>query len=177
MIEITLKNGQTVEIRKASKEDAQEMIFFYNKVGGETDFLSFGKDEFQVELQAYEDTIENTSTESNSIILLAWIENVLVSIATIHSSQKERTKHQGTLGIVVSEQFCGLGLGQSMMEQLIDWAKSNHLTKKITLLTREDNVRAVELYKKLGFEVEGHLKKDTIIDGQFFDTLLMSLFL
>ena len=32
-------------IRKAQSEDAKRIIEFYNRVGGETDFLSFGRNE------------------------------------------------------------------------------------------------------------------------------------
>ncbi len=45
---ITLKNGVDVLIREGEKEDAQSIIDFYNEVGGETHFLSFGKDEYLI---------------------------------------------------------------------------------------------------------------------------------
>jgi RimJ/RimL family protein N-acetyltransferase len=176
MRKIMLKNNLEVEIRKVEKEDAQSMIDFYNVVGGETDFLSFGKNEFKKEREEYEAYIETVSKEENSIMLLATIDSKIVSIATINSSQKERTKHVGTLGIVISEKYTGLGLGKILMNELIDFAKQNGTTQKISLVTREDNVVAIELYKKLGFEVEGVLKKDNMINGQYYDTIAMGLF-
>lgn len=45
---ITLKNGVDVLVREGEKEDAQSIIDFYNEVGGETHFLSFGKDEYLI---------------------------------------------------------------------------------------------------------------------------------
>lgn len=170
-----LKNGNEVMIKEATKEDAQHMIDFYNIVGGETDFLSFGKNEFNQKVEAYEQFIESTRLEQNSIILLATINNEIISIASINSSQKNRIKHVGTLGIVISEQFTGQGLGRKMMEQLIQWATSNGVTSKISLVTREDNVLAIELYEKLGFEKEGLIKKDSLIDGNYYNTFVMGL--
>ena len=177
MQKIMLKNNLEVEIRRVKKEDAQCMIDFYNVVGGETDFLSFGKDEFKKEREEYEAYIETVSKEENSIMLLATIDSQIVSIATINSSQKERTKHVGTLGIVISETYTGLGLGKILMNELSEFANQNGITKKISLVTREDNVVAIELYKKLGFEVEGVLKKDNLIRGQYYDTIAMGLFI
>jgi RimJ/RimL family protein N-acetyltransferase len=177
MRNIILKNNLEVTIRKAVKEDAQNMIDFYNVVGGETDFLSFGANEFKRDLQDYEAYITATNSEPNSIILLALIDTEIVSIATINSSQKERTKHVGTLGIVVSEKYTGMGLGKILMNDLIEYAKQNGVTKKISLVTNENNTVAIELYKKLGFEVEGLLKQDNFIRGAYSNTIVMGMLL
>lgn len=172
-----LKNNIEVTVRRATKDDAQKMIDFYNVVGGETDFLSFGANEFKRDLQEYEEYITATSNEPSSIMLLALIDSEIISIATINSSQKERTKHVGTLGIVISKKYTGLGLGRLLMNDLIEWAKQNGVTKKISLVTNETNTVAIELYKKLGFEVEGLLKKDNFINGNFNNTVIMGLLL
>lgn len=172
-----LKDGKEIIIKEAKKEDAQAMIDFYNIVGGQTDFLLFGKNEFNRELKDYENYIESTIKEDNSIILVATIDDQIKSIASINSNKKSRTKHVGTLGIVVEEQYCGLGLGRKLIDYLIDWAKSNGITKKISLLTRQDNIRAIELYKKIGFEEEGMLRKDNYIDGVYHNTIMMGLIL
>lgn len=177
MRNIMLKNNIEVTVRRATKDDAQKMIDFYNVVGGETDFLSFGANEFKRDLQEYEEYITATSNEPSSIMLLALIDSEIISIATINSSQKERTKHVGTLGIVISKKYTGLGLGRLLMNDLIEWAKQNGVTKKISLVTNETNTVAIELYKKLGFEVEGLLKKDNFINGNFNNTVIMGLLL
>ena len=174
-MKICLRDGKEVIIREAKKEDAQSMIDFYNLAGGETDFLSFGKNEFKRDLKEYESYLESTGGEDNSIILLTIIDEQIAGIASINSNQKVRTKHVGTLGIVVTEHYWGLGLGVKMIDCLIEWAKLNGITKKISLLTREDNTRAIELYKKVGFETEGILKKDNYINGVYYNTLMMSL--
>ncbi|RZT16468.1 GNAT family N-acetyltransferase [Fictibacillus sp. BK138] len=177
MRNIILKNDIEVTIKEATKKDAQSMIDFYNVVGGETDFLSFGANEFKRNLQEYEEYITATSNEPNSIMLLVLIDSEIISIATINSSQKERTRHVGTLGIVVSKKYTGLGLGKVLMNDLIEWAKQNGVTKKISLVTNENNTVAIELYKKLGFEMEGLLKQDNFINGVFNNTVIMGLLL
>ena len=176
MTDFHLKNGQAVVITEATTASAQRMIDFYNVVGGETDFLSFGGNEFQKSVEEYEAFIATTQQEQNSIILLATLQDEIIGIASITSSQKDRTKHVGTLGIVISERLTGQGLGRALMEQLIEWAASNGVTNKVSLVTREDNVLAIELYEKLGFEREGLIKKDSFIHGVYFNTLVMGLF-
>lgn len=172
-----LKDGNEVTVKEATKEYAQQIIDFYNIVGGETDFLSFGKDEFKKDLEEYRSLIESTRLEQNSIILLAFLKDEIIGLGSITSSQKDRTKHVGTLGIVVSKRYIGLGLGRALMEQMIQWSSANGMTNKISLVTREDNVKAIELYEKLGFEKEGLVKRESLIDGVYYNTLLMGLFL
>jgi len=172
---ISLRDGKEAIIREAKKEDAKLMIDFYNLTGGETDFLSFGENEFKKDLIEYGNFIEDVSKEVNSKIVLVTIDKEIVSIASINSNHKLRSKHVGVLGIVVQKHYCGLGLGGMLMEFLIDWAKSNGITRKISLVTREDNIRAIELYKKVGFIEEGKLIMDNYIDGVYYNTIMMGL--
>jgi len=172
---VQLKDGKEIIIREAEREDAEQMINFYNIVGGETDFLSFGKGDFKKNLPEYQNYIEDIKKELNSIILLAVIENKIIGIATINSNQKTRTRHVGVLGIVIEKRYWGLGLGKKLMDFLINWAKTNNITKKITLLTNENNKTAQDLYKKVGFMEEGLLKNDNYINGVYFNTVIMGL--
>ncbi|MFC7373459.1 GNAT family N-acetyltransferase [Fictibacillus iocasae] len=164
-------------VREAQKDDAERIINFYNIVGGESDYLSFGKNEFQRDAVEYGDYLETVRGEDNSIILLALVGEKIISIATITSSQRARSKHVGTLGIVVSKEYKGKGIGKRLMKELIQWASQNGITKKISLVTRQDNENAIALYKQLGFKKEGLSERDTFIDGIYYHTLSMALFL
>ncbi|WP_231620806.1 GNAT family N-acetyltransferase [Fictibacillus sp. 7GRE50] len=177
MRNVMLKNTHRVEIREAVSDDAVNIIDFYNVVGGESDFLSFGAGEFKREIEDYSNYIVSVSNESNSIMLLATIGSEIIAIATINSSQKERTKHVGTLGIVVSKYYAGLGLGKALMNELIVWARQNGITRKISLVTNEHNTKAIDLYKKFGFDEEGLLKQDNFINGTYQNTVMMGLIL
>ena len=172
-----LKNEKEVILREALKSDAKNLINFYNLVGGETDFLSFGKNEFNATVNFEENYLENLRNESNSILILAFVDDKIIGAASINSTQKARLKHVGTLGIVVKKEYCGMGLGRILIDNLIEWAKSNGITKKITLITRCDNSLAIELYKKMGFETEGILRNDNYCNGKFYDSLSMALLL
>lgn len=175
MKEIKLKNGKTAILRSPNKEDAQAMIDYLNIIGGESDFITFGKNEFSMSVEAEQDYIERVNSMNNSKNVLIIIENEIVGIASITSVQKERMKHNGTLGISLRKKYWGIGLGSEIMAYLIDWAKSNKITKKINLLVREDNIRGVKLYEKFGFEKEGLLKKDMYVNGVYYNTIAMGL--
>jgi len=170
-----LKDDSQVIIRQAEKEDARELINFYNLVGGETNFLSFGKGEFMADLNAEVKYIENIKNEKNSNFIVATINEKIIGAASITSIQKRKMKHVGTLGIVIKKEYCGLGIGGILIDNLVNWSKQNGITKKISLLTRCDNYNAIELYKKKGFEIEGTLRRDNYEDGKYYDTYTMGL--
>ena len=46
---------------------------------------------------------------------------------------------------------------------------------RVELFVRTDNSRAMRLYEKLGFTVEGVLRRHLLIDGVFRDSYLMSI--
>lgn len=177
MKEVKLKNGKTAILRNPTKEDVKAMIEYLNIVGGESDFLTFGKNEFKISLEAEEEYIKKNNEMQNCEIVLAIINDKVVGIASINSLQKERMKHNGILGISLSKEYWGVGLGSAVMDYLIEWSKSNGITKKVSLLVREDNERGIKLYEKFGFEREGLLKNDICVNGVYYNTITMGLFI
>ena len=81
--------------------------------------------------------------------------------------------HGGLLGLGLAAPFRGKGVGTKLMRATIEAAKRARFTR-VELTVREDNVRALRLYERLGFVVEGRIARHMRIDGQYFDSLLMA---
>jgi RimJ/RimL family protein N-acetyltransferase len=47
--------------------------------------------------------------------------------------------------------------------------------KKINLRVRTDNQRAIRLYERKGFGIEGTSRKEILLDGSYFDHHWMGL--
>ena len=60
-----------------------------------------------------------------------------------------------------------------MVDHRLDWAKKQGTLKKINLLVRTDNVRAINLYLKKGFLFEGINRNGLKIGEQLFDIYYM----
>ena len=163
--------------RRAQASEAGKIVDFYNFVGGETSYLSFEKDEYPMNVKEQEDEIRSLEDKEASIMLLAMDKDEIAGIATIHSSAKVKARHDGELGIVVAKKYQGQGIGTELIRQLIEWAKGNGVTTRISLDTRADNVKAVELYLKFGFVVEGCRKNSTLLDGKYYDLYVMGMML
>lgn len=163
--------------RRAREGDAEKIVDFYNYVGGETSYLSFEKDEYPMNVKEQEENIRSLEGKKASIMLLAMDGEEIAGIATINSSAKIKARHDGELGIVVAKRYQGQGIGTELIRQLIQWAKGNGVTTRLSLDTRADNVKAVELYMKFGFVVEGCRRNSTLLDGKYYDLYVMGMML
>ncbi|MEL7648798.1 MAG: GNAT family protein [Sedimentibacter sp.] len=168
-------NGEKLIIRRSKKSDAKDLVDYINSVAGETDYLSFGVGEFGMTVQQEEDFIENTSKKENALSLIAEINGKVVANLNFSGGARRRVSHVGEFGISVQKEYWGHGIGEELIRYLIDWCKSSGTIRKINLRARTDNARGIRLYKKLGFEEEGVLKRDLMVDGIFYDSLCMGL--
>ncbi|MGE3063535.1 MAG: GNAT family N-acetyltransferase [bacterium] len=79
------------------------------------------------------------------------------------------------LTISISPEFQGKGFGYESSKLLIDYAFKNLQVHKVCLEVYAFNRKAVSMYKKLGFKLEGRFKKHSFKDGKYVDLLFMSL--
>ena len=126
-------------------------------------------------MEGQKESIQATNESPINTMLLAIVDGKIVGIGTISSSHKIKSRHSGELGIVVTQEYQGKGIGTSIIQQLIDWAKGNGVTTRIQLDTRTDNELAVKLYQSFGFEIEGCLKNSTLLDGKYYDLYVMGM--
>jgi ribosomal protein S18 acetylase RimI-like enzyme len=69
-----------------------------------------------------------------------------------------------------------MGIGSAMLKHLLDIAKMKKLTK-VSLNVDTHNDRAIHIYKKAGFEIEGKLCNEKYHNGQYSDEYRMAIFL
>ena len=172
-----LKNGKEISIRKAEKKDAQEIIDYCNTVGGESDNLLFGKDEFGMTLIQEEQFIEEMLPLKTAGLFVALIDGEIASVAHLSNPARQRVKHTSELGVSVRKKFWGIGVATIMLEAVIDFAKASQQIEIIGLSVRSDNLTAQSLYKKLGFVEIGCYAKSVKIEDQYYDNILMNLYL
>lgn len=79
------------------------------------------------------------------------------------------------LAVVLKGKHIGQGYGREALSLLIDFGFDQMNLNRIYLKANEPNFRAVHLYESLGFRVEGRLREDTYLDGQYVDLLVMGL--
>lgn len=172
---IRLKSGETLVIRVAERSDALALIKYLNIIGGESDFFTFGRGEFKKSIDEEEAILEEYIRQPNQIYLIGQIGNKIVCQMSINASPKPRLQHIGTLGISVSKSHWGKGIGAYILQSSLDWAKRSKIIRKVNLVVVSNNEKAMRLYKKLGFEIEGQIIRDFYINGQFYDSYAMGI--
>ncbi|GAA3658328.1 GNAT family N-acetyltransferase [Asaccharospora irregularis] len=175
MKKVQMKNGEEVLLREPQKSDALDIIQFYDIVTSETNYISYAAGEYDLTVEEQEEFIEEINESDNNTVVLAIIDSKVVGLGKIISHKKKKARHVGVLAIAIRDEYCNLGIGRIIMNYLIDWCKSNGVTRKISLSVRKDNPRAIAVYEKCGFEIEGVLKNERYIDGEFFDIVVMGL--
>ena len=143
----------SISIRKASCEDAAELLLYLKQIGAETDNLSFGEEglPFTVESEAtYISKIENSFDE---IMLIAKENGRIVGNANL-SRLPRRMNHRGDFSISVLKEYWNKGIGSQLLYEIIKFAKDNSF-EVIDLQVRSDNLSAIHLYKKFGFNKIG----------------------
>jgi RimJ/RimL family protein N-acetyltransferase len=162
--------------RECTERDAEMLLAYTNKVGGETDFLSFGRDEFLITAERERSFIKRFQNNKKDLMLVATVDGLIVANASIESNRINRFSHQGELSVTVLEKYWGMGIGSHLVEMLLSHAKSVGL-KSVNLFVRSDNERAISLYKKYGFEKVGTYKSYFYIKGKYFDADFMQFLL
>jgi RimJ/RimL family protein N-acetyltransferase len=84
-----------------------------------------------------------------------------------------RDRHAAYIVIGILDRFTGMGIGTTLFEKLEDWAKG-HGIHRLELSVMIHNQRAVALYKKMGFDVEGIKRDSLLVDGAYVDEYYMS---
>ncbi|MCV6622194.1 MAG: GNAT family N-acetyltransferase [Cellvibrionaceae bacterium] len=106
--------------------------------------------------------------------LVAESEGKVVGHVTIFLNTKVRDKHSASLAIAVHPDYHGKGIAKALMSEAINQADNWLNLIRLDLEVHADNLSAISLYKKVGFETEGTKRLSTFKNGQYIDMLIMS---
>lgn len=160
-------------IRSAQESDAESLSELRVKIDGETENLDREKGEAFIDILGFKEIIKNDSESLRNLFLVAVIHNQIVGFSRCEGSVLKRFSHKIEFGVCVLKEYWGYGIGKNLLTESVSWTDANGI-KKITLNVLETNEKAITLYKKHGFEIEGLLKKDKLLsDGKYYNTIMM----
>lgn len=172
-----LKNGIEAEFRELEAKDAQSVLDYLVIVGKETTNLLIDEEGLGISIEEEEQIIERYRAHSVSMMLGCFVHGRLVAVSNLSSNQRKKIMHVANLGVSVLKEYWGIGIGKQLMNMLIDHARQTQTIKIIRLDVRADNEKAIHLYKKLGFKEIGYFKKAFVIHGEYYDEIMMNLYL
>ena len=168
-----IKNGERLIIRIPKEADAADMIDYLNTVGGESDNLLFGSNDFHLTVDQEKEMIRSLNNDPNRLMLVGEVNNKIVSIAQISAATRTRIAHNSEIAISVKKDYWRMGIAGLMIEELLRFASQHATIRNVSLGVRADNYGAIKLYEKLGFEPIVRHKDYFNIDGAYYDLILM----
>lgn len=154
--------------RIANNSDEQEIFELYKRVGLLGGGIAHSWEEINYEYIAG----FCTKSQMNGVQLITIDSKTNKVIAEIHCYKldpKVFSHVLSNLTIVVDPNYQGKGIGKELFDSLLNLVKNDRPNiMRIELIARESNKKALHLYLKLGFKIEGRMEKRIrTIDGNF----------
>jgi len=116
-----------------------------------------------------------TAPADNAHWLVACVDDRAVGCLSLSIvTHSPRRRHVGQLGIAIHDDWQGRGVGTALLQAAIDLADRWLNLKRLELTVYCDNLPAIKLYRRAGFEVEGTLRRYAFRDGGYADAHAMA---
>ncbi|MCA0458426.1 MAG: GNAT family N-acetyltransferase [Chloroflexi bacterium] len=165
-------------IREATPEDAAAILVHNDLIANEPDNgITRGPGE-NMTLQEEVAYLETCRATDNWVMLIAITPmGEVIGICGFQGGRRRATRHDGDFGISVNREWRDKGVGSALIQHLIAWAKSTGIITRVGLTVMTHNERAIHVYKKLGFELEGCKRAALFKEGRYIDVYMMGLLL
>lgn len=140
-------------IERATATDAAAILEYLKQVGGETDNLTFDAEGLSFSRKEEEAYITQIEKSCDDIMLVAKDNGIIIGNASL-SRLPRRMRHRGDFSVSVAKEYWNKGIGGQLLSKILEFAKENAF-EVIDLQVRSDNVRAIHLYEKYGFQKTG----------------------
>lgn len=176
MARVTLKAAPArgeIALRQARPGDASTLRALLDRLDRETPYLGFVPGERSPHFLATQQQIIEDPTEANGAIFLTFSGADAVGFLQAEVCPLLRYRHCLTIAIGVLQTHAGAGIGRRLFEAAEAWARARRI-HRLELTVATHNERAIALYMKSGFAIEGRLRHAVVVDGQYVDDYIMA---
>ncbi|MDP3821325.1 MAG: GNAT family protein [Burkholderiales bacterium] len=162
-----------VVVRPASEADAANILVMRTRVFAETEYMLWEPTEFKDTVSDEAARIQRLNASANSGFLVATIGEELVGFCGIMGGGVNRLRHSATLVLGVLQSHWSKGVGHKLLSGAVVRSAEAGVTR-LELTVHTTNIRAVNLYLRAGFQVEGLRRRSLRVREQYVDEYLMS---
>lgn len=168
-------NNDNLSISQATEADVEDIYNLYRCVSSHVGGLARIQSEIT---HQYVSAFSSHAAHTGVQLIVRDVEKNNALIAEIHCYKLEPAVFSHVLSeltIAVNPQYQGMGVGKRLFTHLLNYVeKHRHDIHRIELITRESNTRAIALYEKLGFRIEGRLRnRIRIAPNLYEDDIIM----
>ncbi|MDR6982962.1 putative acetyltransferase [Rheinheimera pacifica] len=106
--------------------------------------------------------------------LVAEVEGKVIGQLGLQVCQSPRRRHVAELGMGVSEEYQGQGIGSALLRSALEMADNWLNIRRMELTVYTSNEAAIALYERFGFEVEAELTDFAFQYGNYVNALCMA---
>lgn len=165
--------GTTLSLRKFEPEDVDALWSMRNDPEITAGLGGFSTGYSRRDLSEW---IEAHRARRDEILLAIIDADPQVCIGHVGLYKVDHRSQKAEFAILIgSLNHHGRGLGERVTSFMIAYGFDRLNLNKISLTALSTNERAIRLYKKLGFHIDGIARQEEWRDGKFVDVVLMSL--
>ncbi|MEI6326871.1 MAG: GNAT family N-acetyltransferase [Candidatus Roizmanbacteria bacterium] len=179
MITRTTKSGKEVTLRPPIWGDVQIYLQYINTLSREDTFITFsGEQQTYSQEEKYVKECIDKISKGDMVKLMCFVDGQLAGVcdAVRDVHNRTRQRHCATIGLTVTQEYRGLGLGEILLKECIRESKEKlHRVSILHLDVYSPNLVAQKLYKKVGFVEHSRLPKGVSYKGTYHDLIGMHL--
>ncbi len=153
---VQLKDGRQAVFRGLNAGDSAEMLKTLRAFSTETDFLLRCPDECGESAEEEAAFLEGIHASDDALLIGCFLRDKLVGTGSLSCQKFRKARHRATLSLAILKDYCGMGIGTLLIEELTSVAKDRGVTQ-LELDYYEGNERARILYEKAGFQKTGEI--------------------
>ncbi len=171
---LTLKNGKTLILRSCEPKDAEAFLDYHHAIASESNFTLLNL-ELPPDFQKMKAHYEATRAHPRDLLLHAWDGPRLVGQISLRQESPGHPvfQHVGIFGMSVRKEFSGQGLGRALLEAMHCFSDASGF-ERIEARVRTENIRALGLYLRVGYQIEGVRRAMAKIGDSFRDEYLIA---
>jgi Acetyltransferases, including N-acetylases of ribosomal proteins len=158
----------TLQIRPIQVDDAAAFLELCKQLDRESSLMMLEPDERTSSLEEVQERIASVLACSNSTILVIDTGAGLCGYIEAEGGSFRRNRHSAILVVGIVQAYAGRGLGRKLFEAIEEWGRQNGI-HRLELTVQAHNERAVHLYRRCGFEIEGTRRHSLLVDGFYVD--------
>jgi len=161
-------------IRIAKPEDAGELLALRRKLFAESNTMLWEPGEFVATEDDERRRIKQLTSARNCTYFVATCGERIVGLLFATGSPINRLRNSTTLALGVAREYEGQGIATRLVQRALLWSQQVGL-RRVELTVHTDHIRAIGLYLRCGFQVEGVRRSSMLVDGRYVDEYLMSV--
>lgn len=162
--------GEKVVLRPLEVEDARTIVPLIN----DAELRQYLLQVFPINKYMEENWIKNHSSSSNEVNLAITADGELIGVTGYMNIDWVNRCAEFGVGIF-NKKYWGKGYGTETTKLMLEYAFRRLNLNRVYLRVFDYNERAVRVYEKCGFVLEGRQRQAVFCDGRYHDILIMGI--